>query len=745
MPNRALMSLLVLSLAAPAFAQDPPEEPPPPVEIETEDGVEYLVLRVGEEEGMEVKEFIKLAQTIEPNKTYIYNDNDLMNTTVGDKQITWIGAKRIRKDNFFQFFQTILYIKGLAAVIHSENQDTEIFQIVSKTQGQGLSELKSKGLFVTTEEIVDYANHTGVQILTSVPVQHIDATGAQNTLRQFFIQGAAQGGNALQLGVVGRSLLIQGFGPQVYSAYQLLRLVDQEQEKEEHEVRVSKLEHASADELDVILKDILEDRQRRAQATGASGAAMQLPPAGELKIVPHNSLNAIILSGTHDQVIEGQGLIALLDVPADDGGGDTHVVRLKNVLAEDLYDTLNRFIEQDTGAERAQAGQAGAQARQPRRTVVVPHKESNSLLVSGTATKFKQLQKVIDDLDQRQPQVLIECAVIELATTDSARVAIELGLLDIGANEFTRPFGFTSFGLTTLEDQDGDGLPDTRLPDFENISQGFTGGIISSDDFAIPIVLNALAANDRANILSLPSVIVNNNESALVSNQEERPTQEINQGNATTQSGAGTPRSAGITLSISPSISSNNYLRLNVDLTVSRFTTAFDPNAVTAGVIAERQLLTQVTLPSGHTMVLGGVIEDRRNETSSGIPLLKDIPILGWLFQSWSENEEKTNLYFFLTPYILDEEDFSDLAEVSFRKKLDAAEYIGHRRIQLIDRKWREGRPETLEDPGATIEDLDARGGFDIPYYKRPEGGVDSSANPGPRTPDEATGAQEQR
>ena len=736
MPNSALTSLLILSLAAAAVAQDPPQEPPPPVEIETEGGVDYLVLRVGEEEGMKVTEFIKLAQTINPGKTFIYGSQDIQNAP--DQNITWIGAKRIRKDNFFQYFQTVLYIKGFAAVIHSENQDTEIIEIIYR-QGPKRPELSSKGLFVAPEQVADYANHTGVQVLTSVPVKHIDATGAQNTLRSFFMAGGgAAAGATLHFGVVGRSLLMQGFGPQVYAAYQLLRLVDQEQEQEEHVVRVSKLEHQSADELEVILKDILEDRQRRAQATGASGAALPPQASGELKIVPHNSLNAIILSGTQDQVIEGQGLIALLDVPADDTGGDTHVVRLKNVLADDLYDTLNRFIEQDTGAERAQAGQSGAQARQPRRTVVVPHQESNSLLVSGTATKFKQLQKVIDDLDQRQPQVLIECAVIELATTDSSRLAVELGLLDIGGNEYTRPFGFTSFGLTSLEDQDGDGLPDTRLPDFENISQGITGGIISSDDFAIPLVLNALSANDRANILSLPSVIVNNNEAALVSNQEERPTQQISQGNATTQSGAGEPTSAGIVLSISPTISSNNYLRLNVDLTVSRFTTAFDPNAVTAGVIAQRQLRTQVTLPSGHTMVLGGVIEDRRSDTSSGIPYLKDIPILGWLFQSWSETEEKTNLYFFLTPYILDEADFSDLAEVSFRRKLDAAEYIGHRRIQLVDRKWREGRPETLEDPGATIEDLDARGGFDIPYYKRPEGGVDTTST-GPRTPDQAT------
>ena len=79
---------------------------------------------------------------------------------------------------------------------------------------------------------------------------------------------------------------------------------------------------------------------------------------------------------------------------------------------------------------------------------------------------------------------------------------------------------------------------------------------------------------------------------------------------------------------------------------------------------------------------------------------------------------------------ILDEDDFSDLAAVSFRKKLEASKYIGNRRLQIVDRRWREGRAETLEDTGATIEDLDMRGGFEMPAYRRPSG---------PELPDQQT------
>lgn len=719
----ALRGLAVVSAATLVGVQAPGQDPQAPealggnVRIEGE----YLVLSVNEQEGMDLQQFIKLAQEV-TKKTFTYSAGDVLNAP--DAKITFLGTKRIRLDNFFAFFQTMLYIKGFATKIHGD-EDTEIIEIIFR-QGPKRVELSSGARYVTPDEIPSYGNQTGVQILTSVPLSNINATAAQNQLRPFFLAGGGGGGagGVIQFGVAGQALLMQGFGPQVYAAFQLLKLVDVPPDVPAQEVRVVRLEHAAADELEPILREILEDRNRRQQqATGVSGAELQGTNVGELKIVPHMTLNAILFSGTREQIIEGQELIAQLDVPLEATDGDTHVVRLKNVLAQDLYDTLSRFIGEDTSAEQqAQAGQTSGATRRPRKTVVVPHSESNSLLVSGTATKFNQLQRVIDDLDRRQPQVLIECAVIELTTSDSTRLAVELGLADLGgADPKTRPFGFTSFGLTDFDDSDGDGIPDTRFVDIANPIQGVTGGIFDSESFGIPVVVNALAADTSANILSLPSVVVNNNENALISSQEERPTQTVSQGTATTQSGAGTPENAGITLNISPSISSNNYLRLNIDLTVSRFTTAFDPGAVTAGVKAERQVQTQVTMPSGHTMVLGGVIEDRQSDTSSGIPLLKDIPLLGFLFQSWSTSTDKTNLYFFLTPHILDEEDFSDLAEQSFRKKLEAAEYIGHRRIQLIDRKWREGRPETLEDPGATIEDIDARGGFDIPVYLRPE------------------------
>ena len=223
-------------------------------------------------------------------------------------------------------------------------------------------------------------------------------------------------------------------------------------------------------------------------------------------------------------------------------------------------------------------------------------------------------------------------------------------------------------------------------------------------------------------------------EAAEVRTEEGRPTQTQNQGTATTSSGAGEDRTAGISLTISPTISPNNYLRLNITLDVSRFVGAFDPNSVTGGgTTLSRYLQTQVTMPSAATIGIGGIIEDSESASDGGIPFLKDIPILGILFRRSENTSNKTNLYFFVTPTILDEDGFQDLYYKSLNKKLEAEQYIGTRRLRIVDRRWSgmpSGQARTLEDMGSTIEDLDAQGEYEMPTYRR------NRKTTGPASPD---------
>ncbi|MBK8976845.1 MAG: hypothetical protein IPM29_13080 [Planctomycetes bacterium] len=714
---RTLAALLLSVLAPLAALPAQGEETQPNVRLTIEN--DTIVMSINEATGLEIKEFIKLTERV-TGKVITFTESELQ---AQNSKVNFVGTVRLQREEFFSFFQTMLYIQGFACVLRGGG-GTEITEVVSM-QGPKRTEIASSARYVPIEQLADFATQTGVQVLTTVRLQNINAQNAATALRPFFSQSAGQAGGLIP-GNLGdpRSLLLQGFGPQVYAAWQILRLADVPPELPEQDTRIVRLEHATAEELLPLLEQILEDRNRSLTqaAQPAAGGTIAAGQNDEVKVYAQPSLNALVVSGTPTRIVEALDLIARLDVPIEAGTSDIQVVQLKNVLAEDLENTLRNFLREDLNATRqAQQGTAGAtgQQRQPRQTVIVAFPESNALLVSATQSNFRQLRQMIDLLDVRQPQVLIEAALVELSTNDLDRLGVELGLLDLADGDFTRGFGFTNFGLSTFSDSDGDGLPDTRLPDFENPLQGLTGGVIGNQDFAIPVLVNALQTDDRSNILSLPSIVVNNNESALVKSEENRPTLTQTQGTATTQTGVGEPRRAGIELNISPSISTNDYLRLNIDLTVSRFVGQADPT--TGGITISRQVRTQVTLPSGSTMVLGGIIEDAESESESGIPYLKDIPLLGALFRNRSTELRKTNLYFFVTPTILDEEDFLDLQEISDRKKLEAAQYIGNRRLKVVDPKWTGSTQLTLDDPRATVDDLDRFGGFEFPRYRRPD------------------------
>ena len=239
---------------------------------------------------------------------------------------------------------------------------------------------------------------------------------------------------------------------------------------------------------------------------------------------------------------------------------------------------MKQFIDA-RAAGRGAAGPrrpAGCECRPPtapQPVVVVAHEESNKLLVSAPASKFAQLRRMIEELDERQRQVLVECAVVELATSDLKRWGIELGFLDIKARRRLhaavrlhelRPVGRSS-------DTDDDGLPDTRLPDFDEpaatASRAASSAAATSRS---PSCSTPSRKTTRANVLSVPSVIVNNNENALIeSSKEDRPTQEIaSRVTATTSS----PVSSGFegrryrADDLALDLVSNNYLRLNIDL-----------------------------------------------------------------------------------------------------------------------------------------------------------------------------------
>ncbi|MBL8900891.1 MAG: hypothetical protein JNM84_24880 [Planctomycetes bacterium] len=598
------------------------------------------------------------------------------------EEVVLFGPKRVPTDRFYDFFQILLKLHNFACV-EVGSEPLQVIRIV-RLQGEGLQALKSSIFYIKPTEIDQYANRPASLVVTIIPLQYVEPQQATTMLSRFFSNAALEGFASLGTNATEqRALMVVGFGPTVNSISQLLREIDTPPLDIQPEIVIVPLEHAAADEIEPTLSTFFDRVAPRAgspqQAAQAAGST-----AAEIRFSVDSRTNSIIVRALPEVIPDIRDMIAQLDIPVPTLQSNYKVFELKNVAALDLQEVLEEFLSDASQEQNRTQTTQGGQQRREQRPVVVADEASNSILVSASKTRMSEIRRLIQQLDQRQDQVLIECALVELTSSNNFNLAVELGAAKIpGAGE-QEGFGFNSFGLSTLTDLDNDGLPDTRQ--INTTLQGLTGGILDGDDFAIPFLINALKTRRDANILSVPSILVNNNSDATIESKDEFPTTtqtaSANVGNTVTFAGY---EEAGITLNISPSISSEHYLRLNVALSVSTFSGAFEENAQVPPPRITRQVQTQVFLPSGSTMVIGGITIDNDTMTKNSMPILGDLPLIGWLFSSNADSATKTTLYFFVTPHILRDEDFTDLRALSHLRKANAVNVIGEDKFRLVD------------------------------------------------------------
>ncbi len=717
-PAPAGPAVPVAPVAPAAAPQDPDEERPPEIQV----AGDFFVLNLDETgEGITLEWFTKLCeQATGINFTY----DDITAGTLANTRVRLFGEKRIPMDEFYSFYQIIMFINDfILTKVGPDPLSVVLVQPLTPQGGAQRSNLRNEAIYLLPEELDDYADQVATQVITVMHLPNTDVRTLGNSLRGLTNDPSGQQG-VIPVGNT-QSVILSGFASNVASLARILRLVDEESARDtgiSPVFEVIKLEFAAAEDLQSILEELLDAQSRqnnvRRAAAGANGATGQVAGgAGDSKIITDPRTNSLLVMALPEDLVNIRQLVARLDVDLIEPERTYHVYALENVRAEELAETLEEFLE---GANRIQQGVGGGRGQgqgsvpggtsRDSEIVVVPDGTTNSLLVAASRRRYEEVEDLIHRLDRRQEQVLIETALIELTGNESFNLAVELGFADIpSSGEGT--FGVSSFGLGTFVDSDGDGIPDIKLAGDASGQPGLglTAGIFDSDNFSLPVLVSALQSRTSANVLNIPSVLVNNNGSATVTSVESQPTADINQGNVTTQQTFGGYEDAGITLQISPSISASGYLRLDITLEVSIFTGTFSgpipPPKIT------RTIQTQVSVPNGDTMVVGGIITDNRNTSRAGLPWLMDLPLVGNLFRQDTNNETQTTLYFFVTPHILSDENFADLAEYSYKVKLNAADKIGASRIRVVDPEFGKSEDNVLE-------------GFEVPLYRSPESGA---------------------
>jgi general secretion pathway protein D len=297
--------------------------------------------------------------------------------------------------------------------------------------------------------------------------------------------------------------------------------------------------------------------------------------------------------------------------------------------------------------------------------IIVPDAATNSLLVITDGTTFRTLEPIIRRLDRRRPQVFIKASVVEVSASQDFDLGFELARLENPKGRFVVG-GKTSFGLSGFNAD-----PATNVFTITPVvSPGAT--LLGMKDRAgnIPALLHALEGRARITVLDEPEAATSDHSGATMTATTEIP---VAQTNFLGQTGGFTQASfkyepATTTLSISPHISESGYLRLETTVKIQKFSASSDPAAPPTRT--SRELSTkEVLVPSGGTMVLGGIVTSDQSSSVQGVPFFSRLPLIGALFQREQESQERRTLYIFITATILYDEAFGDFRDLSRERK----------------------------------------------------------------------------
>ena len=286
---------------------------------------------------------------------------------------------------------------------------------------------------------------------------------------------------------------------------------------------------------------------------------------------------------------------------------------------------------------------------------VISDDANNQVIVKAPLKEQAYYKELISRLDLPVPQVYIEAQIVAVTGSDTFRLAFENQLINANG---TGGVINTNFGLSDFATGTGLNGRKTVRPNLK----GFTGAIIKSDQ--VPLVINALRTVIDTRVLSSPSLLVDaNTEEASVESKEEQPTAQRNLSNSANEGDSisfGGYEEAGTKLTVKkPQIGPGDSVGMEIDVELSSFTGTGTENLPPPK--NTNNIISKVQVPANMTIVIGGVVIDTNRDTVDKIPLLGDIPFLGFLFQDQSRIKSKTTLYVFITPRVQRDERFQDM------------------------------------------------------------------------------------
>jgi len=627
---------------------------------------------------------------------------------------TIYAPTQITAGEAYQAFLSVLQVNGLTVV--PAGRYLKILALGGST-GQNTPILRGKGV------------PPGDQIVTRLHrLEHVSADELAPLLDRF-----KSGDGDITVYSPSNMLIITDYGTSIRRLLKLVAVLDVPGIGEQ--IWIEPVNYADATELAERIMEIFDvgvtatatapkkkkgkkakrDKAKRAKA-GAPGRAGNTGPnvfgsgddAKISKILADERTNSLIIVSSESSYLRILELVKQLDVPIA-GEGTLHVHKLQHADAEELAKVLNELSRQSSrgGSSKKGGGKGGAEGAASLfegEIQISADKATNSLVIVGSLRDYLSLKQVIDALDTMKRQVYVEAVIMEVSL-DKNR---DLGMAFHMGNTFDSR-GETSlvYGSSQPNDQMSSlmlgpgalsGLAaGIRGPDLEG-TEDLLGPGISIPAFGV--VLQALQTNSDVNVLSTPHILATDNVEATITVGENVPVQQgynaagalLSQAARGGLGGAGGSaaglgmaamggmggmgysigrQNVGLTLKITPFINDDDQVRLEIDLEISEVKSV-DPNM--GPNISKQNAATTSVVADQQTIVIGGLITDNQVETTQKVPVLGDIPLIGFLFRNKSSLIKKRNLLIFLTPYIIRGPD--DFREIFNRKMAERREFI---------------------------------------------------------------------
>lgn len=400
------------------------------------------------------------------------------------------------------------------------------------------------------------------------------------------------------------------------------------------------------------------------------------------KVLYDERTNQLIIKSDKASKIKLMNLIRKLDIPLEDDS-TIHVYYLKNAKADEIASTINSLSSGHSRSSskrrktRTPVGSLGGVMFQGE-VKVTADKPTNTLVVVASAKDYNSLRKVIELLDLKRKQVYVEAVIMEISV-DRNR---DIGLSGNGGYQTSvKGENVPVFAGTNFGDLSSMAVNPAALTGFA-FGALTTTPISITDNISIPsfgVILKALETNNDVNVLSSPQVLTMDNEEAEFVVGENVPFPSgISNGfsSGSSSSAAYMPvvsiqrQDVAIKLKITPQISGDNQVKLEVNQEITEVK-SIDP--IKGPTTSKRQVKTTVVVPDQQTVVIGGLIKDNTTVTENKVPLLGDIPVLGFFFKYKTSRISKSNLLVFLTPYII--RDSADMNKIWNKKREDFEEF----------------------------------------------------------------------